>query len=166
MSAPTSSAREPSPRRPSHAHSVILHRVGFYQTDAMGIMHHANYLHLLETARVCWLEEHHEPYARYVERGLHFAVTSVEVQYLRSARFDNQIRTYVWLEWLRGASLGIAYELEVDGELLARARTRHAMVDASGKPVRIPGDQRRQLASLLEAAAEAAHETGVSPADR
>lgn len=130
------------------ASTRVVHRVGFYQTDAMGIMHHANYLHLLETARVRWLEEHHESYRGYVEAGLHFAVTRVDVEYRRAARFDDTIETRVWLEWIRGASLAIAYELHHAGELLARARTEHAMVDATGRPVRIPAERRRALATL------------------
>ena len=31
--------------------SIVRHRVPFYETDAMGVVHHANYVHWLEVAR-------------------------------------------------------------------------------------------------------------------
>ena len=37
--------------------SVCTHRVPFYETDAMGVVHHAQYLHLLEEARILFLDE-------------------------------------------------------------------------------------------------------------
>jgi acyl-CoA thioester hydrolase len=132
---------------PKPAVTSLAQRVGFYQTDAMGIMHHAQYVNLLENARVAWLEEHDEPYTRYVGSGLHFAVTRVDVRYRRAARFDDRLVVRVWIEWVRGASLGIAYAIARDGETLATARTEHAMVDADGRPVRIPRERRDALAA-------------------
>lgn len=146
MSSPSSDVR-------ALATTTVLHRVAFYQTDAMGIMHHANYLHLLETARVRWLEEHHEPYRSYVDRGLHFAVTRVDVAYRRAARFDDAIETRVWLEWVRGASLAMAYHLHSSGSLLADARTEHALVDSQGRATRIPAEVRARLAQLAHSPA-------------
>jgi acyl-CoA thioester hydrolase len=125
--------------------TLLRHRVAFYQTDAMGILHHANYLHLLEMARVAWMDEHDEPYRNWVALGLHFAVTRADVQYRRAVRFDDFVETRVWLEWVRGASLAMAYELSCEGELVATARTEHAMVSIDGKPTRIPAERRARL---------------------
>jgi acyl-CoA thioester hydrolase len=36
----------------------VQHRVPFYETDAMGVVHHANYVKYLELARIAWLDEH------------------------------------------------------------------------------------------------------------
>jgi acyl-CoA thioester hydrolase len=132
----------------------VRHRVAFYQTDAMGILHHANYLHLLEMARVAWMDEHDEPYRRWIALGLHFAVTRVDVRYQRAVRFDDWIETRVWMEWVRGASLGMAYELSCEGERVARAQTEHAMVSSEGRPARIPAERRVRL---LQKAARSTH---------
>lgn len=137
----TPEAEPGSPR----AETLLRHRVAFYQTDAMGILHHANYLHLLEMARVAWMDEHDEPYRNWVAIGLHFAVTRVDVQYRRAVRFDDVVETRVWLEWVRGASLGMAYELRCAGELVANAQTEHAMVSSDGRPARIPAERRVRL---------------------
>ena len=37
--------------------TTIMHRVPFFETDAMGIVHHANYVRYLELARVAWMDE-------------------------------------------------------------------------------------------------------------
>ena len=128
--------------------SIATHRVPFYETDAMGVVHHAQYVHLLEEARILFLDEHDVPYRSYVEQDLHFAVTRIELVYLQAARFDDRIETTVWVEWARGASLGIGYELRCRDVLLASALTEHAMVDGSGRPARIPRERRDNLKKL------------------
>ena len=38
----------------------------FYETDAMGVVHHSNFVRYLELARVAWLDAHDRPYVEYV----------------------------------------------------------------------------------------------------
>ena len=126
----------------------IRHRVAFFETDAMGIVHHANYVRYLELARIAWMDEHDKPYRDYVAQGLHFSTTRVELDYRRSAAFDDVIEIATWLEWVRRASLSMAYAITRDGALLVSGRTEHAMVDTSGRPCRIPADRRASLTAL------------------
>ena len=90
--------------------SILVHRVPFYETDAMGIVHHANYVRWLELARIVWMDEHDRPYREWMEQGFHFATTRVEVGYRRAAVFDDRVAVAVWLEWVAGASLAMVYE--------------------------------------------------------
>ena len=55
--------------------TTLVHEVAFFETDAMGVVHHANYLRFFELARVRWLEEHDRPYLEYVAEDVHLAVT-------------------------------------------------------------------------------------------
>ena len=43
---------------PGAALTCVQHVVAFYETDAMGVVHHSNYLRFLEHARVQFLAEH------------------------------------------------------------------------------------------------------------
>ena len=129
-------------------YSVYQHRVRFHETDAMGIVHHANYLLLMENARITFLDEYDLPYREYVERGLHFAVTRSELHYRLPARFDDRIEVSTWLAWARGASLRMEYAIQRDGETLVTGATEHAMVDETGRPSRIPRDRRGNLRKL------------------
>jgi acyl-CoA thioester hydrolase len=133
----------------SAATSVCRYTVPFFDTDAMGIVHHANYVQYLELARIQFLAEHDEPYERYVAMDRHFAVTRCELHYLKSARFADTIDVTCWVARSGGASLEIHYRLECGGELLVTAATEHAMVDGEGHPRRIPRERRENFRKLL-----------------
>lgn len=129
----------------------------------MGIVHHSNYVRYLELARIRWLDEHHRPYRELVAAGGHFATTRVELDYRLPARFDDEIDVVVWLVWVRGASLGMAYRIEGAAGLLSIAATEHAMVDEVGRVRRIPREDRQALARLaaeVEGEAPAGPRTG------
>jgi acyl-CoA thioester hydrolase len=137
-----------SNRVPSELTSTVRHRVPFYETDGMGVVHHANTLRYFELARVVWMDEHDRPYREYVAEGLHFATTRAEVNYLRPARFDDLLEITTWLEWVRGASLRMAYAILRRGDLLVSGATEHAMVGEDGRPRRIPREQRAKLGTV------------------
>lgn len=163
MSAPPSSAapgrapgvRGTGPSSSPSAESIPVgattitmpHRVGFHETDAMGIVHHANYLRFCEDSRVVWLETHDKGYPEWITMGLNFAVTRVELDYRASCRFDDVLEVTTWLEWVRGASLAMAYRIERQGVLILTGRTEHASVNEAGRVRRIPREDRARLAS-------------------
>jgi acyl-CoA thioester hydrolase len=131
---------------PSGATAITTqHRVGFYETDAMGIVHHSNYLRFFENARVVWLETHDKSYPEWIEMDLHFAVTHAELDYRQSARFDDILEITTWLEWVRGASLAMAYTIVCRSDLLVTGRTEHASINGKGRVRRIPKEDRERL---------------------
>jgi acyl-CoA thioester hydrolase len=134
----------PPPGAPT---STVMHRVSFYETDAMQVVHHSNYIRYFELARVVWLDEHDQSYTDYVEQGLHFATTSVRANYHFSARFDDVLSVTTWLEWVRGASLRMAYRIGCGEQLIASGWTEHVSVSTEGKVRRIPKSNRERLHS-------------------
>jgi acyl-CoA thioester hydrolase len=136
----------PRPAIPDDARvSIHRHRVPFFETDAMGVVHHANYVRYLELGRVAWMDQYDEPYRTYVEKDLHFAVTRVDLRCVRSARFDDELDVCTWLEWVKGASLRMAYVVLLGEELIASGATEHAMVDSTGRVRRLPPEIRARL---------------------
>jgi acyl-CoA thioester hydrolase len=131
------------------ATSTATHRIPFYETDAMGIVHHANYVKYLELARVVFMDDHDRPYRDYIAMQLHFATTRVELDYRKPLRFDDRLEVTTWIRHLRGASIHMDYQLTCEGELVASASTRHAMVDGEGRPARIPREHRERLQKAL-----------------
>jgi acyl-CoA thioester hydrolase len=144
-------ARPATPFAAGAARSTLQHRVAFYETDAMGIVHHANYVRFLELARVVWMDEHDRPYREYAAEGLHFATTAVELRYHHSAGFDDVLAVTTWLEWVRRASLRMAYEIRRGEQRIASGATEHAMVDLSGRPRGIPPERRAVLLARVAA---------------
>ena len=146
--------------------ATFRHRVPFYETDAMGIVHHANYVRYLELARIAWMDEHDRPYREYVKDGLHFSTTRVDLRYLRSAGFDDLLDVTTWVEWVGGASLCMGYEIERDGTRIAEGITEHAMVDTTGRPRRIPPERREGLNALARTSGGAKMRRGTADRSR
>lgn len=136
---------------PAGAHvSTVTHRVAFYETDAMAVVHHSNYIRFFELARIVWLDEHHRPYRDYVAEGLHFATTHVEVDYHQPARYDDMLHIETWPAWVRGASLAMGYAIQCGDATLVTGATEHAMIDeVTGRPRRIPKEWRERLARTI-----------------
>jgi acyl-CoA thioester hydrolase len=111
----------------------------------MAVVHHANYVYFLEDARTAWFEEHDRSYQEYVKIGRHFAVSHVELDYLRPARFCDRLEIRAALLWVRAASGCFVYDIVRDGELIVTASTEHAMVDDVGRLRRIPPEWRQSL---------------------
>jgi acyl-CoA thioester hydrolase len=131
------------------ATSSVDYRVPFYDTDAMGIVHHANYVRYLELARVRFLEQHDESYSRYVEQGFHVVVIRVELELKRATRFDETLTVTCWLERVRYASLAFGYQIRCADALTALAETRHAVVNLQGRPAPMPEPRRLRLSALV-----------------
>jgi acyl-CoA thioester hydrolase len=129
--------------------SHVRYTVPFYDTDGMGIVHHANYIRYLELGRVRFLKEHDRPYGEYVEQGFHVAVIGVEAQYRRACKFDEELEVVCWLAWLRHASMGFGYLIRVGDQVSVSATTDHAVVDTDGRPVRIPRELHERLGGLI-----------------
>jgi len=128
--------------------SRFAYTVPFFDTDAMGIVHHANYVRYLELGRVQYLRDHDRPYTEYLSRGYHVAVVGVETEYLRSTRFSDSLSIVCWLSWVRAASMGFGYLVLRDDELVLTGRTDHAVINDEGRPVRIPQELQRALCRL------------------
>jgi len=129
--------------------SRVEYRVPFYDTDAMAVVHHANYVRYLELARVRFLQEHDQPYVQYVEQGIHVVVTRVEIKLQRATRFDESLAITGWLQRVRNASFSFGYVIDCRGQLTASASTEHAVVDLQGKLRRMDEAHRARLLRLV-----------------
>lgn len=114
-------------------------RVRFAETDAMGIVHHGNYLLYLEEARVAYLRALGRPYTELREDGVDHAVLECFVQYRRPLAFDDEVDVHLVLARTTRATFQLAYLLTVGGEVRATAVTAHGAVNDRGRPVRLPG---------------------------
>jgi acyl-CoA thioester hydrolase len=118
-------------------------RVYYEDTDLGGVVYYANYLKFLERARSEWLRHLGISQVRLLEaERLLFAITAVEVHYLRPARFEDELAVSVELERLRRASMSFRQEIHRHGpaaELLCTAHVTAACLDAdSMRPRPLP----------------------------
>jgi len=118
-------------------------RVYYEDTDLGGVVYYANYLKFLERARSEWLRHLGISQTRLLEADrLLFAITRVAVDYLRPARFEDQLVVTVELERLRRASMQFRQAIHrggVDGELVCTAEVTAACLHAdSMRPKPLP----------------------------
>ena len=71
------------------------HKVQYYETDMMGIVHHANYIHWMEEARIDFLDQLGFPYARMEAAGVFSPVKSIACDYRKSCTFGDEITVAV-----------------------------------------------------------------------
>jgi acyl-CoA thioester hydrolase len=114
-------------------------RAAFADTDAMGVVHHANYLRYCEEARVAWMRDNFLTSTHYPENDRVLAVLQYQVWHKRPARFDDKIRVRLQVRNV-GVRIQFQYTLHkvtAQGEEhLANAETLHIPVDTQLKPQR------------------------------
>ncbi len=118
--------------------------VHYYETDAMGVMHHANHLRLIEEARVAWLRDRKLTGFHYPHVNWHLALTSSEVQYLKPILFEQKVRVEVQVK-RDGIRMIFRYAVFFGNELLSTAETVHVPLNEQLKPVKIPQELKEQL---------------------
>ena len=113
------------------AHELQL-RVYWEDTDASGVVYHANYLKWAERGRTEWLRALGGEQQRWiVEAGIAFTVAEMTVRYRRPARLDDRVLIKTELGVQRRASLIFEQRiLHADsGELLAQMSVKAGCVD-------------------------------------
>ena len=120
----------------------FIHKVQYYETDKMGITHHANYIHWLEEARIDMMEQLGYPYERLEAEGVGIPVTTISFEYKASTTFPECIRIEPRIVSFNGVILEMRYRLlrESDGCLVAQASSRHAFVEKTGRIARMKRD--------------------------
>jgi acyl-CoA thioester hydrolase len=138
--------------QPTPAH-VLPVRVYYEDTDAGGIVYHANYLRFMERGRTEMLRASgHDLAALRRRAGINWTVARLAIRYLKPAHLDEQLEVVSRVADLRGASVDLVQQVRRadgrgTGELLSDATLTLACMSAGGRPVRLPADARLALAA-------------------
>src|SRR3954467_4955498 len=136
-----------APAIPGLTHSMKL-RVYYEDTDASGIVYHANYLKFAERGRTEMMRAlgfAHSGIA--AETGIVFAVRRVGADYLLPARLDDLLSIETRIVEIGGARVRLDQRVCRDGVLLAALDITVACIGSDGRPRRIPPALRAALAS-------------------
>ena len=108
-------------------------RVYWEDTDAGGVVYHAQYVAFLERARTEWLRfrGHGQERLRH-DLDMVFAVRSMQLEFLRPARLDDLLTVTVEIRTCRRASVVFAQSIRRGEEVLLTAEVRVAVLSASG----------------------------------
>lgn len=111
-----------------------VHTVQYYECDPMGVLHHSNYVRIMEESRVEWMDQMGFGYERMEAEGVVSPVTAVSLEYKRMAKFRDKIRVVIRVEELGTVRLRIRYQMFVDDALCLTATSTHCFIE-NGRPI-------------------------------
>ena len=126
-------------------------RVYWEDTDAGGVVYHAQYLAFLERARTEWMRaQGFGQEALRSGRDLVFVVRAMEIEFRAPARLDDQLEVSVALVECRGASFVVVQQVLRGDAVLIEAKVRIAALAASTfRPRPIPEPLQSELKKNL-----------------
>ncbi|HWI87055.1 MAG TPA: YbgC/FadM family acyl-CoA thioesterase, partial [Sphingomonas sp.] len=114
-------------------------RVYYEDTDAGGVVYHANYLRFFERARsdmlMCAGADHAEALA---ERKGAYVVSAAELRFVRSARLNDALLVRTRIEEVRSAACVVQQRVMRDAQLVCEGKLTVAWVGPDGRPRRQP----------------------------
>lgn len=125
-------------------------RVHWEDTDAGGIVYHANYLKFMERARSEILRSFGISQRVSPETGgVLFVVADLSIKYRRAAKLEDELTVETAVERLGGASCVFSQTILLGDDVVTAGTVRVACVDAATlAPTPIPEAIRAQLGTL------------------
>jgi len=125
----------------------LQQRVYFEDTDFSGRVYHARYLQFMERGRSDYLRLlgiHHRELAA---DGLSFAVSHMEIDFLKAAGIDDILTIRTTLNETTAARIVLEQVVVRDDERLIAARVTVALLGAKGRAVRLSPNVRAAFAT-------------------
>lgn len=128
-------------------------RVYYEDTDAGGVVFHANYLNFFERARTEMLRAMgYEQDVLREELGILFVLRSMQIDYLRPARFNDLLQASAAVGEVKKASLMFSQTITRGDELLVTANVHAVCVTADTlRPCAIPQALLNALCAMANA---------------
>jgi acyl-CoA thioester hydrolase len=133
--------------------TTVRHKVNFYDTDAMAVVHHSNYIRWFEIGRVEFLREAGITLNQLMDDGYVFPITEVSAKYVNSAKFDDELIIETTPEALTKAKMAFTYRIlrASDDTLLVTGRTQNVFTSMeTGKITRLPETYYNKLKAMLD----------------
>jgi acyl-CoA thioester hydrolase len=132
----------------SSEHSFTL-TVRYAETDAQGVVHHANYLTWFEEGRSEFLRQAGMNYSTIERAGFFVIVAHAEITYRAPAFYEDRVTVATTLTKAHRRVLEFSYRaVNQDGVLLADGRTLHIVINKDRRPTSLPQDWVERLRLL------------------
>lgn len=123
----------------------VIFRVYFSDTDAVGIVYHANYLDFAERARSEFSREIGLDLAKLAAQGMFFVLRSANIEYLSPAKLDDLLSVHAYVSKIGNTSVEFMHEIKnaETGTKIADVKCLLVFVNVKeGKatPTKIPQD--------------------------
>ena len=128
--------------------SISEVRVRYAETDKMGVVYYANYFVWFEVARADLLRSLGWTYREMEAAGVSLPVIEARCEYLRPARYDDEVEIHTEGRLLSPIRLEFVYQVRLlaGPTIAASGKTVHASLDSNGRPCRLPDRIREAFA--------------------
>ena len=117
------------------------HKVQYYETDKMGIVHHSNYIRWMEEARVDFLEKIDWSYDQLEKVGLVSPVLSLNIDYNHPTYFSDIVSIDVEILELKMSKMRVGYKMtNEEGKVVDKCESSHGFLLSSGRPAILKRD--------------------------
>lgn len=124
-------------------------RIYFDDTDASGVVYHANYLRIFERARNDALRTAGFDHLKnYHDTKESFVVSSLTIDYKSPARLGDVVTVDSVIEYMGEVRINIGQTMVLDGKVLAKLSVVLVWVGMSGKPKRMARDMIQLISNL------------------
>ncbi len=120
-------------------------RVYYEDTDLAGIVYYANYLKFIERGRSEWVRDLGIDQTALKRDGLVFAVRRVTADYLTPAKYDDMLVVETEPTGATAARITVDQRVLRGDTVLFTASVTLVMLQADGRPARLPAEIRRKL---------------------
>lgn len=130
-----------------------IHKVHYYETDKMAIVHHSNYIRWFEEARIDWLTKIGCSMESIEAEGVLIPVMSVTCNYHSMVHFGDRVIVKLKVEKFNGIKIEISYEIvdEKTGELRTTGTSSHCFIDNEGKLLSLKKNRPEMYETLMRA---------------
>ena len=120
--------------------TIIQFRVRYGETDQMSFVYHGNYAQYFEMGRIEWLRSLDISYKKMEESGIMLPVISLNINYIKSAKYDDLLTLKTTLKKIPSVKITFDYEIHNESnELLTTGNVTLAFMNAeTKKPTRAP----------------------------
>ena len=112
-------------------------RVRYCETDAMGFLHHSEYINYFEVGRTELFRSGGGNYREMEENGYFFVIVEINLRYRKPAKYDDVLTVITKVKEITPVKLIHEYVVKRDQELICTGGTVLACVDRAGSVQKI-----------------------------
>jgi len=137
-----------------------LRKVQYYETDQMGVVHHANYIRWFEETRVDYMEKIGFGYHRAVEAEIDFVVMGVSCEYKSMTRFGETVEIHLRIAHIDAVRMTLQYRVldSTTGVLRATGESKHCYYHSRRKRLVALPKELPELYEMFVRASEKGHD--------
>lgn len=130
---------------------TISYRAYFEDTDAGGVVYHANYLNFCERARTeLLLKGGYSNLTLQQDTGVIFVVRHIEMDYLKPLRLEDEFTILTTISEIKRTSVVFDQAIKKEEDIVFKAKVTLVCVGSLDvRPVKIPADLHRAFSTYL-----------------